>query len=88
MKTKGTFVLREIAGDYIIVPVGESAMEFNGMITLNEIGVFIWKLLQEEHSYDEILHTILNEYDSTEEQVRKDLDDFLEQMREANLIQG
>ena len=87
MKINGTFVLREIAGDYIIVPVGESAIDFNGMITLNEIGVFIWKLLQEEHSYDEILHTILNEYDSTEDQVRKDLDDFLKQMKEANLIQ-
>ena len=87
MKINGTFVLREIAGDYIIVPVGESAIDFNGMITLNEIAVFIWKLLQEDHSYDEILHTILNEYDSTEDQVRKDLDDFLKQMKEANLIQ-
>lgn len=37
------FIVREIAGDYIVVPTGEEALKFNGLITLNEVGAFLWK---------------------------------------------
>lgn len=87
MKIRGEYVLREIAGEHILIPVGESAVEMNGMITLNEVGVFIWNCLQEEMTYDEVLCSILEEYDAPASKVRKDLDDFLGQMRESNLIQ-
>ena len=48
MKVNGEYVLREIAGEYILVPIGNTAMEMNGMITLNEVGVFIWNKMQDE----------------------------------------
>ena len=38
MKIKGTFVLRDIAGDIVIVPVGETALSYNGMITTTKTG--------------------------------------------------
>mgnify|MGYP007095657831 FL=1 len=45
MKIKNGFAKREIAGSYIVVPVGKEASEFNGMITLNESGSFFWDCL-------------------------------------------
>ena len=48
MKIKNGFAKREIAGSYIVVPVGKEASEFNGMITLNESGSFFWDCLQNE----------------------------------------
>ena len=44
MKIKSGFAKRNIAGSEIVVPVGNKAMEFNGMITLNESGGFFWEL--------------------------------------------
>ena len=48
MKVDKEFILREIAGDYIIIPTGKTVLDFNGLITVNEVGVDLWKMLQEE----------------------------------------
>ena len=45
MRVDEGFVLREIAGDYVIIPTGKTVLDFNGMITVNEVGVSIWKML-------------------------------------------
>lgn len=63
MKVDNNFVLREVAGDYIIIPVGKAVLEFNGLITVNEVGASIWKLLQEEITFEGLVEGILNEYD-------------------------
>ena len=55
MKVEKDFILREIAGEYIIIPTGKTVLEFNGLITVNEIGVFLWKMLQEEVTLNELV---------------------------------
>ena len=87
MKKRGDYVLREIAGEYILVPIGETAMKMNGMVTLNDVGVFIWNKLKEECTSEELLKAILDEYEIDEEQAKSDLNDFLHQMEQAELIQ-
>lgn len=88
MKIRGEYVLREIAGEYILVPIGNSAMEMNGMITLNEVGVFIWNKLKDECTREELLREILESFEIDEEHAGSDLDEFLQQLEEAHLIQG
>ena len=87
MKIKGEFVLRELAGDYILVPIGPSALELNGMITLNEIGVYIWKKLESGCNYDQLLTDITDEYDVTHDVAKRDLDEFLLQLQQANIVE-
>ena len=87
MKKRGEYVLREIAGEYILVPIGETAMKMNGMVTLNDVGVFIWNKLKEECTSEELLKAILDEYEIDEEQAKSDLNEFLHQMEQAQLIQ-
>ena len=70
MRIRKEFVLREIAGDYVIIPTGKTVLEFNGLITVNEVGVSIWKMLQEEVTFDQIVHNILEEYDVEESVAR------------------
>ena len=55
MRVDDGFVLREIAGDYVIIPTGKTVLDFNGMITVNEVGVSIWKMLQEETTFENIV---------------------------------
>ena len=53
MKIKKGFAKRNIAGSEIVVPIGKKAKEFNGMITLNESGSFLWDRFTEGMSVDE-----------------------------------
>lgn len=55
MRVDDGFVLREIAGDYVIIPTGKTVLDFNGMITVNEVGVSIWKMLQEETTFEKFV---------------------------------
>ena len=73
MKLEKEFVLREIAGDYVIIPVGKTVIEFNGLITVNEVGVSIWNMLQNEVTFDQIVQGILNEYEVEESVASEDI---------------
>lgn len=87
MKVKGEYVLREIAGDYILIPVGETALEMNGMITMDMVGVTIWKCLEREMTEEEILREVLDSFEVEENVAQSDLTEFLEKLKEADLIE-
>lgn len=86
MKIDDTFVLRQIAGDYVILPTGKTTLNFNGMITVNEQGAFLWKLLQQETTTDALVVAILEEYETDEATARADVEDFLEVLRRFRII--
>ena len=86
MKIDRNFVLREIAGEYIIIPTGKTALEFNGLITVNEIGMELWKMLQNEVTFDDLLNGIMEEYDVDEEIAKEDIQDFLEKLKEGGIL--
>lgn len=86
MKVNREFVLREIAGDYIIIPTGKTVLEFNGLITVNEVGVSLWKMLQEEVTFDDLVEGILKEYDVDEEIAREDIREFLDRIIESGIL--
>ena len=86
MKLEKEFVLREIAGDYVIIPVGKTVIEFNGLITVNEVGVSIWNMLQYEVTFDQIVQGILNEYEVEESVAREDIREFLDQLIDGGIL--
>ena len=86
MKLEKEFVLREIAGDYVIIPVGKMVIEFNGLITVNEVGVSIWNMLQNEVTFDQIVQGILNEYEVEESVAREDIREFLDQLIDGGIL--
>ena len=67
MIIKKGFMLRNVAGNNIVVAVGEASKHFSGVITLNETGAFLWNLLTVETTKEELLKSLLNEYDISEE---------------------
>lgn len=86
MKIKKDFIKREIAGDYILVPIGSTAMDFNGLITMNDVGVFIWDNLESSNNEDELLNKILSEYEVDEKTAKADMEEFLEVLKKADII--
>lgn len=89
MRINKDFVLREIAGDYVIIPVGSTVLEFNGLITVNEVGSVLWKMLQEEDvTFERLVSGIMAEYDVEEDVVREDIQEFLDKLIEGGILAG
>lgn len=86
MKINGSFVMREVVGEYLLIPVGDSALKLNGMVTLDEVAALIWKGIEAGKEKEEILQQILEEYDVDEETARTDMDDFLKRFSETGII--
>ncbi len=86
MRINKEFVLREIAGDYVIIPTGQTVLEFNGLITVNEVGVVLWNMLQNEVTEDQLVEGILKEYDVEEEVAREDIREFLDRLVQGKIL--
>ncbi len=87
MKARGGFILRNLAGEYVLAPVGENIKAFDGVAVMNELSAFIWNLLQKDVSPRELLSSILDAYDVDEETCKRDLDAVLRDMREMGVIE-
>ncbi len=86
MKIKSGLILREVAGNYVVVAVGERAKDFNCMINLNDSGAFLWKKLEQGAEEGELVQALLSEYEVSEEIARKDVQAFIKKMVEAGLV--
>ena len=82
MKVSKDFILREIAGEYILVPTGASAAKINGLITMNELGCFIFKTLTESQTMETLVDAIVAEYDVDRNTAQADAREFLTQLDE------
>lgn len=86
MIIKKELIKREIAGDTILVPVGKSVYDSNGLFVLNELGAFIWDLLPNAESEEDICNRVLAQYEVSEETTKKDVTEFLEKLRKMEII--
>ncbi len=71
MKLKKDFILREIMGDVVLVPINQSTSQFNGLITVNELGKFIWENLEKVQDENDLLQLILDEYEVDRDVAKK-----------------
>ena len=86
MKIKDGFVLREVSGNHIVVAVGEGTKIFNGMIQLNETSAFLWKMLQEDVTQQDLVNGLVAEYKVEKSVAEIDVLEFIESLKEANLL--
>ncbi len=86
MKIKDGYMLREVAGNSVVVAVGKATLDFNGLITLNSTGAFLWKMLAKGSSKEELLTAMLDEYEIDEAAAKKDIAEFIDKLKGADLI--
>ena len=86
MRVKKDIVLREIAGEYILVPTGEGAVNMLRIMSLNDCGVLLWKLLAEEKTERELVDAVLEEYEIDAATAEQDVKEYLSQLAEADLL--
>jgi hypothetical protein len=86
MKRIKEYIKRNIAGEIVLVPAGQTAEDFNGMITLTESGDFIWEHLEEARDFNHLVELILEEYDIDKETASQDASAFLMQLLQAGMV--
>lgn len=89
MKIKEGYLLHEVAGNYVVITLGQEAVNFNGLITVSESGKLLWELLARDEgaSREELLAAILNEYDVGEEEAKIDISSFIKSLENNNILE-
>lgn len=78
-KTSSNYLLREIAGEYLLIPIGGGAEQLNGMLTLNETFQFIWNQFQEARTIDDVVRAAGQEYEDNSGTMERDIRAFVEE---------
>lgn len=86
MRTEKNVILREIAGEYILIPTGSMALKYTGVFAISSLGVSVWKLLEAGKSEEEIVTELLEEYEVDRETLEHDVREFLNSLREKELL--
>lgn len=87
LKIKSDFVLKKIAGSYVVVPIRQRAVDFSGIIKLSESGAFLWNILARGEERDGLIKALCGEYEVDEATAGGDVDRFVAKLREADLIE-
>lgn len=85
MKLKDGFILREVAGQTVVLPVGGD-LDLNMMITLNETGAFLWKQLENENDQAGLVAALLAEYDVDEATAKNAVEGFVAKLNENGFL--
>lgn len=87
MKKTEDFIIRELAGEYIMMPVGKTAQKFSGLILANSVSSFIWRHLEKFDHVEDLAKYVCEEFEVSYEEALKDTSEILVQMRTAGWIE-
>ena len=88
MRLKDGFIFRKIAGDNVIVPIGQQIQKFNGLIKINDSAAFLWNLLKEEITQDELIDKLIEEYQIDRDLATSDVENFINILKQNDMIEG
>ena len=88
MKLNENFVLRQIVGSWVAVPVGQASVDFNGLLRLNETGVLLWNKLKDGADEESLTAALTAEYDVSLDVALQDVQAFLRQLEKAGCLEA
>lgn len=80
------FVLRQIGGEYAIIPIGETSSISNAVMSPNDSAVFLWKQFMEPNSEEKVIAKVLEEYEAPEEKVEDDVHRFIQESLRRQIL--
>lgn len=87
MRIKDGFVMRDVAGSKVVLPIGERQEEINGIITFNDTGAEIFNMLNGTYTVEEIIEKLAKDYETSYDVVKADVMNLIEKMRSQGLIE-
>ena len=88
MKLKDQLMLREVAGQYVIVPTGQRVREVTSVVYISSSAAYLWDYMKDhEFTKEDLVQRILAHYDGvTEEKAAEDIDKFLKTLADNNIL--
>ena len=87
MKLKYNFVTNEVAGKIVAVAVGDDITKFNGFIKMNDIGAYIFNMLKDDVTVDDIVAAMVKDYpDYAETEIRETVEEFIAELKKEEVI--
>lgn len=87
MKIREGFLLRNVAGNNVVVPIGQATLDFNGMMSLNETGAFIFSKMLDGTTKEQLIEDLISEYEVEREIAQKDVDNFIKKVEGEGLLE-
>lgn len=87
MRIAKEFILRDIAGECVLVPTGATTQEFNGLITMTDTARFIWENMEKVDSLDELVKLLLEEYEIDEATAEQDATGFIGELLKHGFVE-
>jgi hypothetical protein len=87
MPLKDNFIFKEVAKEYMMVPLLNGNVNMSKVINLNETGAFIIKKLKEKDSIDYVVDEMTKEYDVSKEDALNDIKEFVELLKKRGFYE-
>lgn len=87
MKIKDGFVLRQVADTWVVMPLGQQSLDFDGMLTLNDTGALLWQTLEKGGDREAMAAALTAEYEVSMDAAQKDVDTFLVKLQEVGCVE-
>ena len=86
MKLRGEFVVRQVMDNTVAIPVGQMALQFNGMLMLNHVSQVIWSCLEQGADLEQIVTALTEKFEVAAQEARADVLEFLDKLRSLQLL--
>ena len=86
MKKIKHLVMKKISEDYVLIPCRETAEEMGDVITLSETAAYIYQMVDQCDTVEEIVQKVSRHYEIAADTIRQDITDTLHQLSAAGLI--
>lgn len=86
MEIKKNVIARTVAGEHMLVPVGDTVFEYNGIFMLTDSGMLLWNKIREGAEGDELVKALTEEYDIDEATAARDAEEFIERLKTYGII--
>ena len=87
VKRNDNFLLRNVGGQDLLVPLGSQVMDTNALVVLNTTGSYVWELLAENHSVDDLAAAVVERFTVDRECAREDVQSFLDDITHMGLLE-
>ena len=86
MRLNSNFILRNIAENWVVVPVGAASLDFQGIIHLNPTALELWKALEKGATQTDLVGLLISSYGVTPEEAQQDVEAFLNKLRQVGCL--
>lgn len=88
MRVKKGFILRDVAGEKVVVPTGDLAKISPNLIVLTESAALLWEFLQDDFSPEQLKEETLRNYKHADpEEVVNDILEFIDFLRKIDILE-